>query len=84
MEALKSCSCECSCTFWVFDGEDASMCLTCCIVYDLKAGKIQPPVANRLPMDSLAMAVGYAGRLRYFAGPRLNVKEQKAGLVRTQ
>ena len=58
MAALRSYSCECGGSFQVTDSEDTTMCLTCRIVYDLKAGRIQPPEAIRLPMDSLAMVVG--------------------------
>jgi hypothetical protein len=56
--ALKSYSCGCGCRFRVSDSEGITKCLTCRIVDDLKAGRLQPPAAIRLPTDSPAMVVG--------------------------
>ena len=53
--ALKSYSCGCGCRFQVARGEDTTKCLTCRIVDDLKAGRVQPPAAIRRPRESPAL-----------------------------
>ena len=43
---LTSRSCGCGCRFQVAHGEDAAKCLTCRIIDDLKAGRVQTPVGS--------------------------------------
>ena len=42
-------------SFQVARGEDTTKCLTCRIVDDLKAGRVQPPAAIRRPRESPAL-----------------------------
>jgi hypothetical protein len=45
--ALKLYPCECGRRFQLSESEDTTKCLTCRIVDDLKAGRVQPPAAIR-------------------------------------
>jgi hypothetical protein len=47
LSILTSRSCGCGCRFQVADGEDTAKCLTCHIIDDLRAGRVQTPIAIR-------------------------------------
>jgi hypothetical protein len=62
MAALKSYSYECGCRFRASESEDTTKCLTCRIIDDLKAGRLQPPASIQRPMDSPAMRASLSGQ----------------------